>query len=252
VVVIGTQVFGLRNSPFLGQDANGVSLVVANDLLRTNGQAKWMKLFSSTPPHLYSIQAPIGFAATAIVLLASRVAAPPVGGSVAAAASETALGSLYAISGSKIKDLKILLPTGARYVDPNTDTLRTFWLPEKEAANYKSVVVQNGGGAPIVLALPSPSGGGGESAAPPKRSIKAQATPGIAATTKTLKLSGAGMSQVVAVLSAGTPLAFTAPDDQSLSLTLPALVAPGVTVVFIYMDKSLESYFIPVAAGAAR
>lgn len=60
------------------------------------------------------------------------------------------------------------------------------------------------------------------------------------------------MSQVVAVLSGGALLTFTAPTDKSLTLALPELHEPGLTVVFIYMDKTLQPYFIPVASSAAN
>jgi hypothetical protein len=239
VVVIGTQVFGLMNSPFFSNDGKNVALIVSNDLLRVNNQIKWMKLFSNTPPHTYAIQAASGFAVSGIALLASGVTNSQGSGS--------GLGSLFAISGSNIKNLKVLIPANTPDGEYNADTIRTIWLSGDQVQNFKSVVVQNPGGAPMVLALPKAAGAG---TTPAKPSLDPQPAAGIAATAKTLTITGGGMSQVAAVLSGGTPLAFTAPTDKSLTLTLPALSTPGITVVFIYMDKSLQPYFIPVAGAA--
>jgi hypothetical protein len=215
----------------------------SNDLLRVNSQVKWVKLFSGTPSHLYALAPSSGLAALPIALLASGVKDPP-----DSSASSTDTGSLYAISGSGIKDLTISLPPGAND-GIKTDTLRTFWLPDSVAKNFKSIVVQPVSGAPLVLALPSAPSAGAPAAAP-KVSINPQKT-GIAATTKTLNLTGTRMSQVVAVVSGLTPLTFTSSDDKSLTLALPTLSPPGLTLVFIYSDKSPQPYFIPVANTAA-
>ena len=121
VVVIGSQVFGLLNSPFLSRGPDGVTLAVSNDLLHANQRVLWKKLLSPAPPHEYILAQSAALAATPIVLLASEVESPT--------KNPTGTGSLYGISGSGISSLTISLPDGA--IDGlHTGTLRTFWLPD--------------------------------------------------------------------------------------------------------------------------
>jgi hypothetical protein len=169
--------------------------------------------------------------------------------------------SRYAIAGQHMQGLKIVSPENTHFDNiPNTDTLKTFSLQDTVAAKLKSIIVQKDDEAPIVLPLPAPPApapASGSTTA--KTSINPQKPPPIAASSKTLDLTGTGMDQVVAVFYNLTPLPFTAPTDKTLTLTFlgpqgtalaPALSSPGITVVFVYADKSLVPYFIPVAAAA--
>jgi hypothetical protein len=240
VVLIGGQVFGLRNAPFLERDATHVKLVAGNDLLRTNKVVKWVRLFSSKPPRLYTA-GPVVYAVSGLTLLASGATGP-------APAGKT--GNYYAVTGSSLDGLTILDPPNTAWLaSANTAALKEFFLPDEVAKLYKSIVVQHGSDAPAILSLPAaPAAQAAAPAAPAKPAIDPQPAAGIAATSKSLTVTGSGMTQVAAVFYNLTPLPFTAANDKSLTVSqLPALGSPGITLVFVYADKSLQPYFVPVA-----
>jgi hypothetical protein len=151
----------------------------------------------------------------------------------------------YAISGSKLSGVRILVPSGVSIDEPRADTLITFSLTDEQAKSFKSIVVQHNTDQPIVVALPSPPPA--PSAPAPKPSIKPQPPAGIPIGTNTLTVSGTGMSQVVSVRYLDAPIAFTASSDTALTIQqLPTLTQPGIELIFVYGDKSMTSYFIPV------
>jgi hypothetical protein len=133
---------------------------------------------------------------------------------------------------------------------PNTATIKVFSLPGDLAKNLKNIVVRHGDDAPMVLALPDVPAASATPVTPPKHSIDPQPDAGVPASSKTLTLSGAGMKQVIAVLYNATLLPFTAATDKALTINqVPVLAAPGITLVFVYADMSLQPYFVPVAAA---
>jgi hypothetical protein len=151
----------------------------------------------------------------------------------------------YAITGSKLLDLKILFPLGVPLNDHPSDTLVTFSLTDEQAKASRGIVVQHGTDQPVVLTLPLPPGA--PSATPPKPSIKAQPATGIPIGQTSLPVTGTGMSQVVSVRYLDMPLRFTSSSDTALTIQqLPTLTPPGIEVLFVYADKSMASYFIPV------
>jgi len=158
----------------------------------------------------------------------------------------------YEIRGSQLKGLKILDPRGIS-LGINTDTLVTFSLTDDLAKSTKGIVVQHDDDAPVYFALPdAPSGGA--AASTPKNSIDPQPKAGIPPTQTSLGLTGSGMSQVVSVRFQDKPMKFTSSSDKALTLALDkladgtaiTLANPGMDVVFVYADKSMAQYFIPV------
>ncbi len=268
VVFIGSHVFGLRDAPFYGHDDDQISLLVTNDLIRTNRQIVWKRLFtfdSQTYRIPFPPPPPTGvsdFAVTGVTLVSYTAgSASPGSASVSTAsnvtvstaastASDTSGASqkptnIYAISGSKLSGLRILKPAGVPIDDPRADTLVTFSLTDDQAKAFKSIVVQHDTDQPVPVALPAPPAAA--SATPAKPSIKAQPATGIPIGTTSLPVTGTGMSQVVSVRYLDTPLAFTSTSDTTLTIQqLPTLAPPGIEVVFVYADKSMASYFIPV------
>ena len=160
----------------------------------------------------------------------------------------------YAISGSRLKDLKIEAPAGVGIGPVNEETVVTFSLTDEQAKATKSIVVRHGTDEPVVLALPDPPAAAGTAATPAKPSIKAQPVAGIASGLQTLTVTGTGMSQVVDIQYQDRPIKFTSNVDTSLTLTFlfadngnpVPLSSPGIDVVFFYADKSKAQYFIPV------
>ena len=152
----------------------------------------------------------------------------------------------YAIYGSRLKDLKILVPTGVQIGPVNEETLVTFSLTDAQAKATKGLVLQHRGDPPVYRALPDPPAAGGGTTTAPKNSIDTQPKAGIPATQKSVPLTGSGMSQVVSVRYQDQPLGFTTNSDKALTLQLPALAPPGIDVIFVYADKTMIQYFIPV------
>lgn len=248
VVVIGAQVFGLRNAPFLERTANCVKLIVANDLLRTNKTAKWVRIFNPNKPRSFNIPKKTIFAISGVTLLAAGVPGPGPAPAVPGAVTAPAI-NIYAITGSHLDALAIKAPSDIPWSAPNTATIKVFSLPGDLAKNLKNIVVQHDEEAPIVLALPDVPAASATPPTPPKPSIDPQPDAGVPASSKTLTLTGAGMKQVIAVLYNATPLPFTAATDKALTINqVPVLAPPGITLVFVYADKSLQPYFVPVAA----
>jgi hypothetical protein len=152
----------------------------------------------------------------------------------------------YAISGSRLKDLQILVPSGVGIGPVNEETVVTFSLADDQAKATKGIVVQHGTDQPVYLALPDPPAAAGAAATPPKNKVDPQPKTGIPPAQTSLPLTGAGMSQVVSVRYQDKPLVFTTSSDTALTLQLPALSSPGIDVVFVYADKTMAQYFIPV------
>jgi hypothetical protein len=262
VVVIGNQVFGLLNNPFAERTVQQVKLVVTNDLLRANRMLKWVRLFHAGLPRqipIPNVSGFVSFASPAITLLSSGLLStglPPKDSPDKSIVAPPTF-SRYAIAGQHMDGLEIVSPN-TDWDTPNTDTLKTFLLPDTVAAKLKGVIVQKDDEAPIALPLPAPPAAAAASGTTPaKPPIDPQKPPLIPASSKTLDLTGTNTNQVVAVFYNFTPLSFTAPDDKKLTLTflgpqgaalVPPLSSPGITVIFVYADKSLFPYFISVAA----
>jgi hypothetical protein len=159
----------------------------------------------------------------------------------------------YAIVGSRLSGLRILVPTGVPINEPRADTLVTFSLTDDQAKAYKSIVVQHNTDQPIVVALPAPPAATAASSTPaPKPSCKKPAT-GIPIGTPSVTLAGTGMSQVVDVRYLDAPLLWTSSSDTSLTIQqLPTLVPPGIEVTFVLGDRSMVSCFVPVQAPGAN
>jgi hypothetical protein len=153
--------------------------------------------------------------------------------------------NIFAISGSRLTGLKILSPPAERL--SSTDTLITFALTDDQVKQFKSVRLEDASHRQFIQALPAATPASTTTPAP---TLKAQAAAGIPTTQTSLTISGTGMSQVVAVRYLNTNLAFTAASDTALTLQLPVPPLPttGIEVVFVYADKSLKPYLIPVAA----
>jgi hypothetical protein len=179
---------------------------------------------------------------TANLDVAADAASAPAAASTAGKPTNT-----YAITGSRLRDLHILVPPNVS-LDVNTDTLVTFSLTDDQAKAFKSIVVQHGTDLPVVAGLPAaPAASPATPAAP---SIKA-ATVALGASTVTL--TGTGMSQVVSVRYLDTPLAFSTKGDTSLTINqLPALTPPSLKLVFVYADKSLKPYDLTVQAQGPK
>jgi hypothetical protein len=155
----------------------------------------------------------------------------------------------YAIYGSRLKDLKILFPPGIQIGSVNEDTLVTFSLTDDQVKATKGLVVQHGSDPPIYRPLPDPPSGAAPAASPP--SVKPHDA--VAIGTGSVDLAGTGMSKVVGVLYQGKALGFTSNADAALTLTFKLidgtavqLAPPGIDVVFVYADKTMQPYFLPV------
>jgi hypothetical protein len=175
----------------------------------------------------------------------------PTAGTATTVASDTSGSSqkatnTYAILGSRLSDLTILIPIPAGVsVEHDGQTLVTFSLTDDQAKAFKTIIVRHSTDEPLVVPLPPPPAA--PSATPPKPSIKAQPPAGIAIGTTSLTVTGTGMSQVISVRYLDAPLTFTSSSDTVLTIRqLPTLAPPGIDVVFVYADKSMASYFIPV------
>jgi len=159
----------------------------------------------------------------------------------------------YAIVGSRLSGLRILVPAGVPINEPRADTLVTFSLTDDQAKAYKSIVVQHNTDQPIVVALPAPPAAPGASPTPAtKPSCKKPAT-GIPIGTPSVTLAGTGMSQVVDVRYLDAPLVWTSSSDTSLTIQqLPTLLPPGIELTFVLGDRSMVSCFVPVQAPGAN
>jgi hypothetical protein len=147
-----------------------------------------------------------------------------------------------AITGSGLTGLQIVAPPVTP--DYQSAELVIFSLTEDQA-KAKNIILQDATGRRYLQAMPSAT-----PAAAKAPSVKAQPKEGIPASQTTLALTGNGMSQVVAVRYLSTFLSFTSSSDTDLTLQLPTpLAAPGIEVVFVYQDKTLAPYLIPVAAA---
>jgi hypothetical protein len=159
----------------------------------------------------------------------------------------------YAISGAGLTSLRIVEPQ----VEPDfqSDTLVTFALTDDQVKQYKNLVLQYGAGQRMIQPLsPAPA------PAPAARSIDAQPAAGVSASLTSIPVTGTGMSQVVSVRYNDQPLAFNLVSDKKLTvqLTIPQsgkaalsiLSPPGIVLVFVYSDKTLVPYPIPVAAAS--
>jgi hypothetical protein len=97
VVVIGNHVFGLRDAPFYGQTDDEISVLITNDLIRTNRQVVWKKLFtlnSQTYPIIFPPAPPTGvsdFAITGVTLVSYTAGSPAPGSSGASVASNVTI-----------------------------------------------------------------------------------------------------------------------------------------------------------------
>jgi hypothetical protein len=174
----------------------------------------------------------------------------------ATGSSKTA--NTYVITGSNLQGLKILDPanTAIKPVDGAT-TIATFSLTDDQAKNYKAILVRRGSDEPIALTLPAaPSA----SSSTPKNGIDPQPKTGISPTLKNVDLTGTGMSQVVSVRFQDKPMTFTSSSDKALNLRLDkladgtpiTLANPGIDVIFVYADKSMAQYFIPVQKAGGQ
>jgi hypothetical protein len=159
----------------------------------------------------------------------------------------------YAIVGSRLSGLRIVVPAGVPINEPRADTLVTFSLTDDQAKAYKSIVVQHNTDQLIVVALPAPPAAPGASSTPaPKPSCKKPAT-GIPIGMPSVTLAGTGMSQVVDVRYLDAPLVWTSSSDTSLTIQqLPTLVPPGIELTFVLGDRSMVSCFVPVQAPGAN
>jgi hypothetical protein len=152
----------------------------------------------------------------------------------------------YAISGSRLAGLRMLVPAGVPI--EGSDTLATFSFTDDQAKAYKSIVVQHNTEQPIVVTLPAAPAAPTAGATSPKPSCKRPAT-GITIGSPSVTVNGTGMSQVVGVRYLDTPLPWTSSSDTTLTIQqLPTLVPPGIELTFILGDRSMTSCFIPVQA----
>ena len=230
-------------SPASGQQGQTLKDVLVTGKFTTFKQSRPSVIFSNPGITASNVQV-IDNTRLAVTLNIS-----PTAGSAASVAADS-LGpsqkatNTYAITGSRLSDLSILVPPGIP-VEHYAQTLVTFSLSDDQAKAFKSIVVRHGMDQPVIVILPAPPTT--SSTAPPKPSIKAQSGTGVAVGTSSLTVSGTGMSQVISVRYLETPLAFTSSSDTALTIQqLPTLAPPGIEVVFVYADKSMTPYFIPV------
>jgi len=205
---------------------------------------------TATPPNQAD---PSGKIWTAMVNIASTALASA---SSDGSSSPKATNS-YLITGSHLKDLKILAPAGAALGDVNYETAVTFTLPDDAAKNAKVVLLQKDG-ILITYALPAQSSGSSTPATPTR---KAQPAP-IAINAPSVPVSGTGMSSVVDVQYQDKPLIFTSSSDSLLTVQLATCPATNILngcvwpqsgpapteidLVFKYSDNTQARYVVPV------
>jgi hypothetical protein len=271
VIVIGNKVFGLRDTPYYERTPDHATALVPNDLIATYRSLTWQRFLDPAPVRveyaehvLYPIPffpasaaGASEFSISSITPITATKPVDPVHKDQIQAtlmvppATPQKASNRYAISGVRLSSLRFVEPA----IEPDfvSDTLVTFGLTDDQVKQYKNLVLQYGAGQRLIQAL-SPAA----PPTPPARSLTAQPAAGIPVTTQTpLTISGTGMSQVVAIRYNDQALPFNPVSDTKLNLTLIApqtgktvLAAPGIVVVFEYLDKSLVPYSIPVAAAS--
>jgi len=211
VVVIGDQIFGLRNAPFRGTTSNSVTLLVATDLLKTNrklkvGQLLWGDNYVATAQ-----LAPDAYPSTDFSIS---------GASIVALADP----QIIAITGSGLKGTALSVPKEdpqCMTVDSSTDTLIYLRIQKACADKFKQIVLANGGNPPALLTVPTAK----SEAAAAKPSLKPQDA--IALNTSKITITGTGLDQISAIRFGKTRLSFTLSlkKDSVLVLLTPDITA---------------------------
>jgi hypothetical protein len=189
--------------------------------------------------------------------------AAPAAGNPAGGAPPTPKLNYYAVTGSHLEKLAIIGPAGTRWrLNTATEaTFKIFGLNDQQT-NLQRIVFRDGSSGPIIV-QDMPPVAAAAAPAPPKNSVDAQTTPPTPGTAK-LTVTGYGFDQIVSIRYLDMPLQFSPPkpaptdpktnpngDKKTLDITLPTpspLNPPGLNLTFVYADKSMIEYSVPVAA----
>uniref|UniRef100_Q01YV0 IPT/TIG domain-containing protein n=1 Tax=Solibacter usitatus (strain Ellin6076) TaxID=234267 RepID=Q01YV0_SOLUE len=246
VVLIGAKVFGLRDAPFREVTAEYLTILASNDLLSTNRQLVWTKLFTSDPGEVYQIPHRDELSPSSTAGAQAQASGFSVNPIKFLATDPATHLHRYALSGIDLGPVSFLVPAISSWV-VDSSTLKVFSLTDDQVKALKRIVIRHAGDPPLVLDLPAEN-----PPAPPKFSLDAQAAN---PSGPTLTVKGYGLDQIVSIRYLDTPLSFTPaqadPDPASskkvLTVNLPGpLNPPGINLTFFLTDKTLYEYAVPV------
>jgi hypothetical protein len=225
VAVVGNQVFGLRNAPFLSAAVDNVSFLVPTGLLQSSRHVTvkrllWGEAFESGKDLDENT-----FRTTPIVGQATVV-------------SQTTDQLKIVLIGTGLKGLKPLLPRSA-VLDPQEDSGAILTVPMADLKDLKQMVLQDQVGEIFLVSLPAAS---------------AAQTPKIATVTKgqtkvSIPAGGQDLESLVQVQYEGKNLAFVvAADRKSVSISASSMTAISGTkeLVFVFKGNKKVTYTITV------
>lgn len=225
VAVVGNQVFGLRNAPFLSTTDNTFSFLVPTGLLQnfrhvTVKRLLWGESFESGKDLDERT-----FRTTPVVGQATVV-------------SQTTDQLKIVLTGTGLKGLKALLPSTV-VLSPQEDFGAILTVPKADLKNLKQIVLQDQVGELFLVSLPTDP---------------APQTPQIDPATKgqakiSIPAGGQDLDSLIEVQYEGNKLAFVvAADRKSVSITAPSVTAISGTkeLVFVFKGNKKVTYTVTV------
>jgi hypothetical protein len=231
IVIIGDQVFGLRNTPFRSTSGNSITLLVSTDLLKTNrnvrsGQLLWGEAYMATATIL-----PDAFPSAKFSINGASIVS-------------TAEPQTIAITGSGLKGTQLVKPevkdSTCMSLDSKADTLIYLTIQKACVDKFKQIVLSNDDNSPVLLTVPTAK----SDAAAAKPSLKPQDA--IAPNTSKITITGTGLDQISAIRFGKTRLSFTLSlkkDSVTVVLTPDVAANEGVQYLDVTFADGTKSRY---------
>jgi hypothetical protein len=228
VVLIGSKLFGLSDTPFLAATRYGIRFIAANDLLRSSRSVIVKRMFWG--PN-FADQTPLPlFADYAIAKLSL----------LSVVGDET----LFAVSGARADQVEVVVPESDVRSKTLDTTTKLLFVKTARLKDLKQFVLQVDKQPPVILAVPDDA-----KPAPPKPSLKPHDSIPPAANVS-FTISGAGLDTVKRINYLKTVIPFVvALDKQSIAMTLPPEVTTTEGIRYLdvlFTDGTSSRYEIDV------